>query len=268
MVNDTRAYFGHTEKKACNLIGISRSSYRYIPQLPCDDTLKERMRDLAYKKPRYGVRRLHVLLKKEGLVVNHKKTERIYRQEGLAIRIKTKKKLPPSVRLTLCVPVRINQQWAIDFVHDNIGSGRRFRCLSLLDVYSRECLAIHTDTSISGKTVTDILQRFVETRGAPEVITTDNGPEFTSKVFTSWAYEKGIRIFFIRPGKPMENAFVESFQGKLRDECLNLNWFNSLTDAQKRIESWRLEYNTERPHSSLDDLSPFEFINRQMVLTG
>ena len=268
MVNDTRAHFGHTENKACNLIGISRSSYRYIPQLPCDDALKERMRDLAHKKPRYGVRRLHTLLKKEGLVVNHKRTERIYKQEGLTIRIKTKKKLPPSVRLTLCVPARINQQWAIDFVHDNAGSGRRFRCLSLLDVYSRECLAIHTDTSISGKTVTDVLQRFVETRGAPEVITTDNGPEFTSKAFTSWAYEKGIRIFFIRPGKPMENAFVESFQGKFRDECLNLNWFSSLIDARRRIELWRLEYNTERPHSSLDDLSPFEFINRQMVLTG
>ena len=129
MVNDTRAHFGHTEKKACSLIGISRSSYHYIPQLPCDDTIKERMRDLAYKKPRYGVRRLHAILKKEGLVVNHKRTERIYKQEGLAIRIKTKKKLPPSVRLTLCVPARINQQWAIDFVHDNTGSGRRFRCL-------------------------------------------------------------------------------------------------------------------------------------------
>ena len=166
---DTRAHFGHTEKKACSLIGISRSSYHYIPQLPCDDTIKERMRDLAYKKPRYGVRRLHAILKKEGLVVNHKRTERIYKQEGLAIRIKTKKKLPPSVRLTLCVPARINQQWAVDFVHDNTGSDRRFRCLSLLDVYSRECLAIHTDTSISGKIVTDILQRFVETRGAPQL---------------------------------------------------------------------------------------------------
>lgn len=267
MVDDIRTHFGHAEARACSLMGISRSSYRYIPKGNTDGQLKERMKELARKKPRYGVRRLHIFLKKEGLVINHKRTERIYTEEELSIRTKPRKKLPVSLRTLLPPPTRINQHWAVDFIHDVTRSGRRFRCLSLLDIYSRECLSLHIDTSISGKMVTDILQRFVEMRGTPEVIISDNGPEFTSRAFTSWADERRIRISFIRPGKPMENAYVESFQGKLRDECLNLHWFASLADAREKIEAWRQEYNTERPHRSLGNLTPQEFIQRT-VLTG
>jgi len=225
------------------------------------------MKELARKKPRYGVRRLHILLKKEGLVVNHKRSERLYRQENLAIRIKPRKKLPVTLRLPLPVPTRINDQWALDFVHDRTAGGRSFRCLSILDISTRGCPAIHVDTSIPATVVTQVLDRLTETRGKPQIIITDNGPEFTANVFLSWAEKQDIRISHIHPGKPMENGFVESFQGKFRDECLNLHWFSSLADARTKIETWRREYNTERPHSSLGDLTPHEF-KEQMVLTG
>jgi len=267
MVTDIRQCFGHSEKKACTLLMISRSVYRYMPQQRNDGILRERMKELAQKKPRYGVRRLHILLKKEGLVVNHKRSERLYRQENLAIRTKPKKKLPIMLRLPLPVPARINDQWALDFVHDRTAGGRSFRCLSILDIATRECPAIHVDTSIPGKAVTDVLDRLTETRGKPQIIITDNGPEFTAKAFLSWAEKQDIHISHIHPGKPMENGFVESFQGKFRDECLNLHWFSSLADARQKIEAWRREYNTERPHSSLGDLTPYEF-KEQMVLTG
>jgi len=248
-------------------MGISRSSFRYHPR-PCMDTqVITRMREIAHKKPRYGVRRLHVLLKKEGLVVNHKRTERLYKQEGLALRTKLKKKLPITLRAPLAVPARTNDQWALDFVHDRTSTGRTFRCLSILDIYGRECPAIHVDTSIPAKTVTEVLDRLIETRGKPQNLIVDNGPEFTAQAFLAWAEEHQIRIIHINPGKPMENGFIESFQGKFRDECLNLHWFTSFHDAREKIETWRQEYNTERPHSSLDDLAPHEFLER-MALTG
>jgi putative transposase len=267
MVIDIQQHFGQKETKACALIGISRSSFRYISKPRMDKEIISRMRELAQKKPRYGVRRLHVLLKKEGLVINHKRTERLYRGESLALRTKPRKKLPVTLRLPLPVPTQINDQWALDFVHDRTSGGRSFRCLSILDIYARECLTIHVDTSIPAKVVTGVLDRLFETRGKPQSLITDNGPEFTAKAFLFWAEEHQIRIIHINPGKPMENAFVESFQGKFRDECLNLHWFSSLADARQKIETWRHEYNTERPHSSLGDLSPYEF-KEQMVLTG
>ena len=266
MVTEIQQRFGHTETKACGLVGISRSLYRYTPGSTDDTVLKERMKVLAQQKPRYGVRRLHIILKKESLVVNHKWTERIYREEGLAIRTKPRKKIPSNIRQALTVPQQINKRWAIDFVHDSTATGTRFRAFSVLDVFSRECLDIRVDTSIPARAAIDTLERIIETRGTPEVITADNGPEFISKKFSAWAYEKGIRICFIRPGKPMENAFVESFQGKFRDECLNLHWFRTKQDAREIIEKWRIEYNTERPHSSLKDLTPEEFVKR-MALT-
>jgi len=246
---------------------LSRSLYRYVPQ-PADDTvLKERMKVLTREKPRYGVRRLHVLLRKEGMVTNHKRTERIYQHEGLAIRTKPKKKLTPSIRRILYTPTGINEQWAIDFVSDMTGEGRRFRCLSVLDVFSRECLAIRVDTSIPAKALKDTIERITEMRGTPHRITVDNGPEFTSRIFRAWAQEKRISIDYIRPGKPMENAFIESFQGKLRDECLNMHWLKNLGDAREKIERFRIDYNTERPHSSLNNLTPLEYAER-IVLTA
>ena len=240
-------------------MGICRSSFRYSPR-PCMDTrIVTRMKELAQKKPRYGVRRIHVLLKKEGLVINHKRTERLYKQEGLALRTKLKKKLPITLRAPLPVPSSINDQWALDFVHDRTATGRTFRCLSILDIYGRECPAIHVDTSIPAKVVTEVLDRLIQTRGKPQSLIVDNGPEFTAKIFLTWAENYQIRIIHINPGKPMENGFIESFQGKFRDECLNLHWFTSLHDAREKIETWRQEYNIERPHSSLNDMTPEEF---------
>jgi putative transposase len=168
------------------------------------------------------------------------------------------------LRLPLPVPTRINDQWALDFVHDRTAGGRSFRCLSILDISTRECPAIHVDTSIPGKAVTDALDRLIETRGKPKIIVTDNGPEFTAKAFLSWAEKQDIRISHIHPGKPMKNAFVESFHGKFRDKCLNFHWFRSFAVTRQKIEAWRREYNTERPHSSLGDLTPYEF-KEQMV---
>lgn len=267
MVLDIREHFGHTENKACAVMGVSRSSFRYTPEPRMDKEIISRMKELAQKKPRYGVRRLHVLLKKEGLVINHKRTERLYQQEGLALRTKRKKKIPLTLRTPLAVPTRSNDQWALDFVHDRTATGRTFRCLSILDIYARECPVIHVDTSIPAKAVTEVLSRLIETRGKPQSLIVDNGPEFTAKAFLTWAEKHQIRIIHINPGKPMENGFIESFQGKFRDECLNLHWFTSLIDAREKIETWRKEYNTERPHSSLDDLAPHEFLER-MALTG
>jgi putative transposase len=224
------------------------------------------MKQLAQAKPRYGVRRLHTLLRKEGLVINHKRTERLYRKEGLAIRTKKAKK-QTAIRLPLPIPKHTNELWAMDFIHDSTSAGKRFRCLTILDTYSRECLAIRVDTSIPARAVVDTVDRLIETRGKPSAIITDNGPEFTSRAFHAWAYGKGIRLCFIQPGKPMENAFIESFQGRLRDECLNLHWFRTVQSAKETIEHWRREYNTERPHSSLNNLTPAEYAER-MILTG
>lgn len=181
---------------------------------------------------------------------------------------KTEKEAPPfTLRVPLPVPQSVNDQWALDFVHDRTAGGRAFRCLSVLDIATRECPVIHVDTSIPAKVVTGVLDRLIETRGKPQNIITDNGPEFTANAFLSWAEKHQIRVIHINPGKPMENAFIESFQGKLRDECLNLHWFTALADARGKIETWRQEYNTERPHRSLGNCTPCEFIER-MVLTG
>jgi putative transposase len=263
MVNDLKEHFGRSEHRACHLVGISRSCYRYEPSCDNDMELRQRLKELAQKKKRYGVRRLHLLIKREGLVVNHKRTERIYREEHLALKRKTRKKLSAGLRIPLPQPKGPNEQWAIDFIHDMTATSRRFRCLTVLDIYTRECLAIRVDRSISSKAVIDSLQRLLETRGMPRTIVLDNGPEFTSSVFQTWADEKHIDLSYIRPGKPMDNAFIESFNGTFRDECLNQHCFMSLPQARQIIEQWREEeYNRERPHSSLDDLTPYEFSER------
>lgn len=247
------------------LLGISRSCYRYT-STEKDTGLKDRLKQLAHEKPRYGCRRLHLLLKKEGLVINHKRTERVYRAERLGLRMKRRKKLPSAMRSPLPVPTAPNEQWAMDFVHDSMVTGRTFKCLSILDLFSRESLFIYAGTSIPSRVVVDVLDRLCETRGIPTRIITDNGPEFTSKAIHAWADRRHVEVIHINPGRPMENAFVESFQGRLRDECLNLQWFQTLTDAREKIERWRIEYNTERPHSSLGDIAPYEFA--RMAVTG
>lgn len=199
------------------------------------------------------------MLRREGLVINHKKTERLYRKAGLSLRIKKRKKLSSALRLSLPTPTKSNQMWAMDFISDSLANGRRFRCLNIIDLYSRECLKIVTDTSINGTRVAKTLDILKELYGLPETIVTDNGSEFTSKAMSVWAEVNKVNLAFIRPGKPMENGFVESFNGKFRDECLKEHWFLNLAEARSRIEAWAEEYNTDRPHSSLGMLTPKEF---------
>jgi putative transposase len=193
------------------------------------------------------------------MVVNHKRTERLYREEGLALRKKRKRKGAAGARVVLPSPQRTNERWSMDFVTDNIVTGRRFRALTIVDDFSRECPAIKVDTSLGGRRVVAVLERLAETRGLPEVITIDNGPEFVSRSLDEWAYRKGVKLSFIRPGKPMENAYIESFNGRFRDECLNTNWFITLKHAREVIEEWRKDYNEVRPHSSLKGSTPKEY---------
>jgi len=240
-------------------VSIWRATYDYKAVKRGGDLLRSRLRELAEQRRRFGCARLHAILKREGLVVNHKKTERIYSEEGLSLRLKKRKKKVAMIRVTLPEPQHANQRWSMDFVSDSTCTGRRFRALVIVDDFSRECPAIEVDTSLGGVRVVNVLQRLAETRGLPEVITTDNGPEFTGKAVDEWAYRNGVKLNFIRPGKPVENAYAESFIGRLRDECLNENWFVTLKDARETIEAWRIDYNGSRPHSSLQYLSPMEY---------
>ena len=202
---------------------------------------------------------MHVLLKREGLVVNHKRTERLYREEGLVLRKKRRRKGTAGARVVIPFPQRTNERWSMDFITDSIVTGRRFRALAIVDDYSRECPAIEVDTSLGGRRVVGVLEKLGEVRGLPEVITIDNGPEFAGRVMDEWAYRKGVKLSFIRPGKPIENAYIESFNGRFRDECLNTNWFISLKQARDVIEEWRKDYNEVRPHSSLKGATPKEY---------
>ena len=213
------------------MVDVSTSVYRYRPKPDNDDALRHRLRELAEQRKRFGSPRLHILLKREGLVINHKRTERIYREEGLALRRKWRRKGAAGARIIIPLPQRTNEKWSMDFVTDSFISGRRFRTLTIIDDYSRECPAIEVDTSLGGRRVVGVLDRLAEIRGLPEYITIDNGPEFAGRALDEWAYRKGVRLNFIGPGKPVENAFAESFIGRLRDECLNTNWFIHLKHA-------------------------------------
>ena len=254
-----RESLGLSERKACELVNISASVYRYQLKEGNDAALRERLRELAGQRKRFGSPRLHILLKRERLVVNHKRTERIYHEEGLALRRKRRRKGAAGMRVVMPPPQRTNQRWSMDFVADSIVTGRRFRALAIIDDYSRECPVIEVDISLGGARVVSVLERLAETRGLPEVITMDNGPEFAGKMLDEWAYRKGVKLNFIRPGKPIENAFAESFNGRLRDECLNTNWFMNLKHARDIIEDWRKDYNEIRPHSSLKGRTPEEY---------
>jgi putative transposase len=250
---------GLSERRACLLVNISVSAYHYQPKADIDAGVRKRLRELAEKRKRFGSPRLHLLLKREGLVINHKRTERIYREEGLALRKKKRRKGASGARVVLPSAQKVNQHWSMDFVSDSFITGRRFRALTIVDDFSRECPAIEVDTSLGGARVVMVLERLAETRGLPEVITVDNGPEFVGRALDEWAYRRGVILNFIRPGKPIENALVESFNGRLRDECLNINWFISLKQAREIIEEWREDYNQVRPHGSLNNLTPAEY---------
>ena len=212
-------------------------------------------------KRRYGYRRVYLRLRREGWQVNRKRVYRLYRDAGLAVRRRKRKRIGVFERKPLPKPTRANVSWSMDFVADGLIGGRRLRCLTIVDDCTRECLAIEVDTSITGLRVQAVLERLADTRGLPKSITVDNGPEFDGQVLDKWAYRRAVQLSFIRPGKPNENAYIESFNGKFRDECLNEHWFLSLAHARSVIEDWRIEYNTERPHSSLGNRTPAEFAN-------
>jgi len=201
-----------------------------------------------------------VFLRREGVTVNHKRVYRLYREEGLAVRRRGRKRVAREARLPLPAPIGPNELWSLDFVSDALAWGRRIRLLCVIDAFTRESLAIEVDTSLPGTRVAQVLDQLITERGqAPEEIMLDNGPELTSLVLDQWAYERGVRLHFIEPGKPVQNAFVESFNGRLRDECLNEHWFLTLADARRLIEDWRVDYNRSRPHSSLGNLTPLEY---------
>ncbi len=220
--------FKLSERRACRLIGVRRSSYRYRVKRREPIELREKLRALAEQRKRFGYRRLYVLLRRQGLRINHKRVYQVYRQEGLSLRLRRRKRRSSAVRAPLPTPQRPNQRWSMDFVSDFNGG------VTVVDEFSRYCVALEVDTSIPGARVVEVLERLAEKDRLPEVIVTDNGPEFSGKALDSWAYNHKVRLDFIRPGKPVENAFIESFNGRLRDECLNEHWFVSLQDPETR----------------------------------
>jgi putative transposase len=248
--------------RACGLIGISRSLYRYESKRPDDGPVKDRLTELAGQKRRYGYRRLHVLLLREGWLLNWKRTYRIYREAGLTVRRRKRKRIAGVERQEKMVATKPNQSWSMDFVSDGFVDGRRLRCLNIVDDFTKECLAIEVDTSLPGRRVVNVLERLAEIRGLPTSITVDNGPEFIGKALDAWAYERQLTLRFIEPGRPQQNAYIESFNGRFRDECLNEHWFLSMRHAQAIIADWRVDYNEARPHSALGYQTPKEFIER------
>lgn len=250
--------YGVSERRGCRLMGLARSTWQYRSRRPDDGELRERLRELAAKLPRYGYKRLCRCLRRNGVVVNNKKIYRLYREEGLTVRKRARKRLVRRAEKPL-LPSRPNERWSMDFVSDQLADGRRFRTFNVVDDCSRECLAIQVERSISGEYVARVLTQIVRRRGRPRVLICDNGPEFISRAMELWSEQHGVRLHFIEPGKPVQNCYVESFNGRFRDECLNEHWFTSMDDARAIIESWREEYNEVREHGSLGGMTPSEY---------
>ncbi len=244
-------------RQACSLVSLNRSSFEYESLPDKNVELRQRLKELAARYPRYGSPMLYWLVRKELGTINHKRVERIYRQEGLSLRRKARKKRLRHLREALPVPDQMDQVWSMDFIHDQLTNARRLKCLTIIDHCSREAPALHVGHSIRGKDVVAVLERLRAQGRTPKILVTDNGPEFTSRVLAAWAAHHGVRLFFIEPGKPTQNAFIESFNGTFRNLCLNQNWFSTLAQAQLFVEAWRKEYNNEKPHSSLCQLPPF-----------
>ncbi|GLQ05861.1 transposase [Sneathiella chinensis] len=253
---------GLSQRRACDLAGIAPRVFRYQSVRPEEETLRQRLRELANERRRFGYRRLHILLKREGWEVNHKKLYRLYAEERLTVRKRGGRKRALGTRSPMLLPESDNQRWSLDFVSDTLMDGRRFRVLCIIDDYSRESLATVVDNSLSGRRVARELDQLIECRGRPEMVVSDNGTELTSNAILSWQQETGVSWHYIAPGKPMQNGLVESFNGRLRDECLNEHLFCSYDHAREIINRWRNDYNQNRPHTSLNGLSPLEFIKR------
>ena len=247
-----------SERRVCGLLGVWRSSCRYRKKPDRNEQLRQQLVELAHERPRFGYRRLGVLLAREGQRVNHKRLFRVYREAGLSVKRSRRKKL---VRAGLSQPVLTapNDEWSLDSLCDAVANGRVVRVLSVVDNFTRECLALETDTSFASQRVTRVLDDVIGQRGAPKALRLDNGPELTSRHFLAWCIERKIAMIHIQPGKPMQNGHIESFNGRFRDECLNANWFRNVFDARQKISIWRNDYNRARPHRSLNYRTPDEF---------
>lgn len=253
---------GYTERGGCRLIGVDRTAFQYLPKRGGDTAVRARLRELAHERRRFGYRRLAVMLKRDGLKMNLKKVYRLYKEERLTVRKRGGRKRALGTRAPMTLPQGANQRWSLDFVQDALSDGRRFRILNVVDDFTRECLASVVDTSLSGLRVVRELDRLCNQRGRPAMIVSDNGTELTSHAVLGWVEETGVEWHYIAPGKPMQNGLCESFNGRLRDECLNEHVFRSLSEARHLVETWRIDYNTVRPHSSLDGLAPSVFASR------
>lgn len=252
-----------TERRACSALDLARSTVRYESVADPQTALRLRLRDLAFSRIGYGYRRLHILIEREGWVVNHKRVYRLYREEGLAMRKRPPRRRKACLKRELRpLAVEKNECWSMDFMSDELFDGRRIRLLTIVDNHTRESLAIHVGQRIRGCDVVEVLEWIAKDHGKPQTIRVDNGPEFISKDVDLWAYWNHVTLDFSRPGKPTDNAYIESFNGRFRQECLNEHWFLSLDDAREKVESWRRDYNENRPHSSLDNATPEEFAAR------
>ncbi len=249
-----------SERRACRLVGLSRDSYRNPPETDqATLALSDKIIEIAQVRRRFGYRRIHDLLRPQFPGVNHKRVYRLYTEANLTVRKRRKAKRPLSERVPLQLAKSINEVWSMDFVSDSLANGRRIKCLTVADDFSHESVEIAVDYGISGQYVTRILDRAAVFRGYPLAVRTDNGPEFTSRAFMGWASSRGIQHILIQPGRPMQNGYIESFNGKFRDECLNEQWFDSLPQARSTISTWRQDYNEVRPHSSLGRIPPAKF---------
>jgi putative transposase len=254
--------FSVSQRRACTVIGMDRSSVRYRHRRPDDAAIRERLRELAAARRRFGYRRLHVLLKREGTLMNHKKLRRLYSEERLQVRRRGGRKKALGTRSPMTIPQGPNQRWSLDFLSDTLTDGRRIRILAIVDDFTRECLTLMADTSLSGLRVVRELDTVVTLRGRPLMCVSDNGTELTSMAILRWSQEQSIEWHYIAPGKPQQNAFIESFNGRLRDELLNETLFTTLPQARMTLAQWKHDYNTQRPHSGLGWLTPSEFANR------
>ncbi|MFA1262766.1 IS3-like element IS1389 family transposase [Xanthomonas axonopodis] len=247
---------GASERRALAAIGMSASALRYCPRQDRNGELRERILALAHRHRRYGVGMIYLKLRQEGRLVNYKRVERLYREQQLQVRHRKRKKVPVGERQPLLRPAQANQVWSMDFVFDRSADGRVIKCLVIVDDATHEAVAIEVERAISGHGVARVLDRLAHSRGLPQVIRTDNGKEFCGKAMVAWAHDRGVQLRLIQPGKPNQNAYVESFNGRLRDECLNEHWFPTLLHARTEIERWRREYNEDRPKKAIGGMTP------------
>jgi len=254
-----------SQRRACGLFGLDRKSFRYRSRRPDDGMVREQLRAAASKRRRFGYRRLGWMLERQGIRMNHKKLYRLYREEGLAVKRRRGRRRAVGQRAPLTLPRGPNQRWSLDFVADQLASGRRIRILTVVDDFTKENLADVPETSIGGARLVAELDRLIFARGKPMTIVSDNGTEMTSRAVLRWAARTGVEWHYIAPGKPTQNAFIESFNSRFRDECLNEHVFATLPEAAEIIEAWRIDYNTNRPHSALGNLTPAEFVTESTL---